>query len=89
MVDVRYISNEDLCHLNEAIKRTGDKIRFWYHLPSASRKSIFEQEVIEQTKAMSDFDKWKDKYGFLNNLRSEGDNRIFSFDVAGDGFCFS
>ncbi len=63
--DVDTLNKEGLILLNEAIKRTAPKVRFWYHLPSTRFLAIDRQEIIEQTKATSDFDKLQKKHSFI------------------------
>ena len=64
--NINRLTSNDLHEFNEVIGRTAPKVRFWYLLQSTRTSSINEQAIIEQTKAVSDFDKLYAKYKFMH-----------------------
>lgn len=63
--DVSEFSEDDLNDLNEAIKRTGPKVRYWYKLDNFHYWFFNEQKLVEQTKAISDYNKLSKEYEFM------------------------
>ena len=77
--DIKKLSQNDLNEINEAVKRTGERIRFWYKLNNALPFFINEEEIIEQTIAVSDYDKLHHKY---ESMTREYDSDSESFHLS-------
>jgi hypothetical protein len=65
--DFSNLTEQDLSELNDAIRRTAPKVRFWYFLQSAFGFKIKEREVVEQTAPVSDFDKNSSENPFMSD----------------------
>lgn len=73
--DVNRLGEEDLNNLNEAIKGISSKVRFWYKLDNFHVFFINERKIVEQTRAVSDYDKLHKEYESMT--KEEYNSRSF------------
>ncbi len=83
MFDRDKLTAQDYQDLNKAISKASPYVRFWYSLPNAWQFSINKNSIVEQTGAITDYDKLHEENRFME--KNEYNSRKIHLAARRDG----
>lgn len=85
MFDRNKLIDKDYEELNSAISRAAPKVRFWYYLSNAWQFGVNQNSIVEQTSAISDYDKLHEEHSFMSE-KGHNSRRIHLVNVRNERF---